>query len=100
MARYSFFAHNTVASSYYPVGSEPWDRTEDEGYHYHSYRNENIAVGYETAEEAYEAWPKSPSHDHLMLDGRYCVIGVAQIHDPGSVHGWYWTMDFGVVRES
>ena len=99
MARYSFFAHNTVASSYYPVGSEPWDRMAAEGYDYNSYRGENIAVGYETAEKAFEAWRNSPSHNHAMLDDRYRVIGIARINEPGSVHGWYWTTDFGVVLD-
>jgi len=45
MARNAFFAHNIVASSYYAVGSEPWDRTAAEGDNYDCYRNENIAVG-------------------------------------------------------
>src|SRR5829696_3155305 len=53
MARYSFFAHDTAASSYYGVGSEPWDRMEKEGYKFNTYKGENIAVGYETAEEAF-----------------------------------------------
>ena len=29
MARYSFFAHNTAASSYYETGYQPWDRMEE-----------------------------------------------------------------------
>jgi uncharacterized protein YkwD len=97
MARYSFFAHNTAGSSYYPVGSQPWDRMADEGYDYNTYKGENIAVGYETAEQAFAAWRRSPSHNHAMLDGKYRVIGIARINDPGSVHGWYWTTDFGGV---
>lgn len=95
MARFSFFAHNTAASSYYAVGSAPWDRMEAEGYKYNTYKGENIAVGYDTAEEAFRAWQASPSHNSAMLDGRYRVIGIARINDPGSVHGWYWTTDFG-----
>src|SRR5215212_11923037 len=99
MARYSFFAHNTADSSYYPVGSQPWDRMVAEGYDYNTYKGENIAVGYETAEEAFEAWRNSPSHNHAMLDGSYRVIGIARINEPGSVHGWYWTTDFGQVLD-
>jgi hypothetical protein len=34
-----------------------------------------------------------------MLDDRYRVIGIARINEPGSVHGWYWTTDFGGVRD-
>jgi len=99
MARYSFFAHNTAGSSYYPVGFQPWDRMAAEGYDYNTYKGENIAVGYETAEQAFTAWRNSPSHNHAMLDGRYRVIGIARIHDSDSVHGWYWTTDFGGVLD-
>src|SRR5918992_3304768 len=95
MARYSFFAHNTAGSSYYAAGSKPWDRMEAEGYRYNTYKGENIAVGYETAEEAFRAWRESPSHNQAMLDDRYRVIGIARINEPGSVHGWYGTTDFG-----
>ncbi len=95
MAEYGFFAHNTENSSYYPAGSEPWDRMEAEGYRYNTAKGENLAVGYETAEEAMKAWKESPSHNAAMLDGNYRVMGVARINEPGSVHNWYWTTDFG-----
>jgi len=97
MARYGFFAHDTYASSYYPAGSEPWDRMAAEGYDYNTYRGENIAVGYDTAAEAFEAWRDSPSHNAAMLDGRYRVVGIGRVYDPGSAYGWYWTTDFGAV---
>ena len=95
MAEYGFFAHNTVQSSYYPDSAEPWDRMNVEGYGYNTPKGENLAVGYETAEEAMQAWKDSPSHNAAMLDGNYRVMGVARINDPDSVHGWYWTTDFG-----
>jgi uncharacterized protein YkwD len=95
MAEYDFFAHNTVQSSYYPDGAEPWDRMTAEGYGYNTPKGENLAVGYETADEAMQAWKDSPSHNAAMLDGDYRVMGVARINDPESVHGWYWTTDFG-----
>ena len=95
MAEHGFFAHNTETSSYYPAGSKPWDRMEAEGYEYNTAKGENLAVGYETAEEAMKAWQESPSHNAAMLDGNYRVMGVARINAPGSVHGWYWTTDFG-----
>ena len=95
MAEYGFFAHNTESSSYYPDGSQPWDRMEAEGYRYNTAKGENLAVGYETAEEAMKAWKESPSHNAAMLDGNYRVMGVARINAPGSVHNWYWTTDFG-----
>ena len=95
MAKYSFFAHNTEQSSYYPDGAQPWDRMEAEGYYYNTAKGENLAVGYDTADEAMKAWQESPSHNAAMLDGGYRVMGVARVNVPGSVHGWYWTTDFG-----
>jgi uncharacterized protein YkwD len=97
MARYHFFAHITAASSYYPAGSQPWDRMRSEGYDYNTFMGENIAVGYATAEAAFAAWRRSPSHNAAMLDGRYRVIGIARINPPGT--RWYWTTDFGAAVE-
>ena len=95
MADYDFFAHNTAASSYYPAGSKPWDRMAAEGYDYNTIRGENLATGTETAEEAFEAWRESPSHNAAMLDGRYRVIGIARVYEPNGNHAWFWTTDFG-----
>ena len=95
MAEYGFFAHDTAESSYYEPGFEPWDRMEQEGYDYNTAKGENLAVGYESAEEAMQAWKDSADHNAAMLDENYRVMGVARINVPGSVHGWYWTTDFG-----
>ena len=95
MARYRFFAHETVSSSYYPAGSQPWNRMAAEGYDYDTFKGENIAVGCEAAERCFELWRNSPPHNAAMLDGRYRVIGIARIDAPGSVYRWYWTTDFG-----
>ena len=93
MARYNFFAHNTVASSYYPVGSAPWDRMRAEGYNYPTFWGENIAVGCESAERCFQLWRNSPEHNEAMLNGNYHEIGIARVIVPGS--RWYWTTDFG-----
>ena len=95
MGEYGFFAHNTVASSYYRVGSQPWDRMAAEGYSYNTTRGENLATGTETAQEAFDAWRESPSHNAAMLDDRFRVIGIARVYTPGGKHSWYWTTDFG-----
>jgi uncharacterized protein YkwD len=95
MGEHGFFAHNTVASSYYQVNSAPWDRMAKDGYDYNTFTGENIAAGFETADEAFEAWRNSPSHNHAMLDANYRVIGVGRVNAPGSRYGWYWTTDFG-----
>jgi uncharacterized protein YkwD len=95
MARYHFFAHNTVSSSHYPRGSRPWNRMAAEGYDYNTFKGENIAVGYEAAERSFAAWRNSPSHNAAMLNDKYRVIGIARVTMPGS--RWYWTTDFGGV---
>jgi uncharacterized protein YkwD len=95
MARYRFFAHNTAASSYYPVGATPGDRMRAEGYGYRTFWGENIAVGCESAERCFELWRNSPSHNAAMLDGNYRVIGIARVQGAGLMHHWYWTTDFG-----
>jgi uncharacterized protein YkwD len=99
MGKYGFFAHDTVKSSYYPAGAEPWDRMAAEGYDYNTFKGENIATGYETAEEVFQGWRNSPSHNHAMLDGNYHAIGIARVYLPGPKHDWYWTTDFGGVVE-
>ena len=99
MGKYNFFAHDTVESSYYPVGAEPWDRMKAEGYAYNTFKGENIATGYETAEDVFEGWRNSPSHNHAMLDVNYHAIGIARVYMPGPKHDWYWTTDFGGVVE-
>ena len=95
MARYRFFAHNTGASSYYPVGATPGHRIKAEGYHYRTVWGENIAAGCESAERCFELWRNSPSHNAAMLDGNYRVIGIARVQSTGLRHRWYWTTDFG-----
>ena len=95
MASYGFFGHTTAASSYYRVGSKPWDRMWVEGYDYRTRRGENIAVGCESAERCFELWRNSPDHNAAMLDGHYRVMGIARLYVPNSEHGWYWTTDFG-----
>jgi uncharacterized protein YkwD len=100
MARYRFFAHNTVASSYYPVGASPGDRIQANGYNYRTVWGENIAVGCESAERCFELWRNSPSHNAAMLDGNYRVIGIARVQGAGPIPLWYWTTDFGGVADS
>jgi uncharacterized protein YkwD len=99
MARYGFFSHTTAASSYYPVGSRPWDRMRAEGYNYNTLMGENIAVGCESAERCFELWRDSPAHNAAMLDGAYRVIGIVRLSAEGSEHDWYWTTDFGAALD-
>ncbi len=96
MGRYNFFAHESLKSSYFPTGSSPWDRMKLSGYQYPgTFEAENVAAGYESAQQNFEAWRASPGHDKNMLDANQRVIGIARLHAPDSKLGWYWTTDFG-----
>lgn len=52
---------------------------------------ENIAVGQDDAERAYDAWYKSPKHLENML-GNYRGLGVAVAHNAASGNRPYWAM--------
>jgi uncharacterized protein YkwD len=100
MGNYGFFEHYTQGSDYYPVGSAPWDRMETEGFDCSGGCSENIAAGYATAEEAFEAWQTSTEgHNENMLDPAHRVTGIARVYVEGSPYGWYWTSGFGDVDD-
>lgn len=56
---------------------------------------ENIAAGYETANDVMKAWKSSPGHDRNMRSSRFTEIGIGRAHSKGSKYGWYWTTTFG-----
>ena len=93
MGRYGFFAHETIANSYFPVDSKAWERMALSSYD--AYMAENLIAGYEKAEEVSEGWRTSPSYEANMINSYQCVIGIACIYVPTSYYGWYWTTDFG-----
>ena len=56
---------------------------------------ENIAAGFESANDAMKAWKSSPEHDRNMRSDRYTEIGIGRASSKGSKYGWYWTTTFG-----
>jgi len=56
---------------------------------------ENIAAGFETANDAMKAWKSSPEHDRNMRSEDYTEIGVGRAYSKGAKYGWYWTTTFG-----
>ena len=56
---------------------------------------ENIAAGYETANDVMKAWKSSPGHERNMRSSRFTEIGIGRAHSKGSKYGWYWTTTFG-----
>ncbi len=96
MGRHNFFAHESLKSSHFPAGSKPWDRMKLSGYnHPNALMAENLAAGYESAQQNFEVWRASTSHNENMLEGDLRAIGIARVNVPGSKHGWYWTTNFG-----
>ncbi len=89
MGEKNYFSHTDS------LGRSPWDRMCDFGYCYNTWKGENIAAGYTTAEAAFDAWQNSPGHNSNMLGENYLVMGVARVQTPGSTYGYYWTNDFG-----
>ncbi len=85
MATYGFFSHASEASSYYPAGSNYWDRLALEGFP-NPDTAENIGMG--TAAAAFENWRLSPVHNANMLNPNFTSIGVGQASP-------YWTITLG-----
>ena len=56
---------------------------------------ENIAAGFEPANDAMKAWKSSPEHDRNMRSDRFTEIGIGRAYKKGSKYGWYWTTTFG-----
>jgi uncharacterized protein YkwD len=95
MGAYSFFAHVTVGSDWFPVGATAGERMVACGYPANKAWGENIAVGFSSAATVFEAWKGSPSHNANMLSASWEVIGIGFETVPGSSGGTYWTTDFG-----
>jgi uncharacterized protein YkwD len=53
---------------------------------------ENIAVGQDSAAEAFEAWYRSPKHLENMLGASFRGLGVAAVSNPSSGNRTYWAM--------
>ena len=78
-----------------PACRNPWTRMCDFGYCYNTYKGENIAAGYTTAQSVFNGWQSSPGHNSNMLGTNFRVMGIARVYVGGSPYGYYWTNDFG-----
>ncbi|MDD4352138.1 MAG: CAP domain-containing protein [Candidatus Gracilibacteria bacterium] len=70
MLEKDYWQHNS------PGGEEPWDFIDKTGYTW-IYAGENLAKGFENAEEVVEAWMNSQTHRENLLNPDYTEIGVA-----------------------
>jgi uncharacterized protein YkwD len=89
MARNDYFDHISPRD-----GSHSWERLERAGYRY-STTGENIAAGYDNAEEAVAGWLKSPGHCANLMNPAFVDMGAALAVNRSSKMGSYWTQEFG-----
>jgi uncharacterized protein YkwD len=68
MAKRDYWSHNT------PDGKQPWQFINNEGYRY-SVASENLAFGFNSANDAIDAWMQSNSHREAMLDQAVNQVG-------------------------
>jgi uncharacterized protein YkwD len=100
MGKYSFFDHKSLQSDFFPIGANARVRMSTCGYPYSIAWGENIAGGYSTAAGVIQDWRGSSTHDRVMTDPVYRVIGIGVVYVPGSPYGYYWTADFGAFVDS
>jgi uncharacterized protein YkwD len=68
MAALDYWSHDT------PSGQTPWSFITDASYDYQT-AGENLAYGFDTAQDVVTAWMNSPEHRANMLDTTYQDIG-------------------------
>ena len=85
MVERNFFAHTN------PSGVDPGTRIEQAGYNWNTY-GENIAAGYQTAQQVFDGWHDSPGHCSNMMSDWFTEIGIGYYDTQGYP---YWTQNFG-----
>lgn len=72
-----YFAHTS------PKGVSPWAFIKDVGYNY-AYAGENLAIGYQDAQDLMNSWMNSPAHRANILSPNYQDVGLAVIQSENS----------------
>ncbi|MEU8265973.1 CAP domain-containing protein [Sphaerisporangium sp. NPDC049002] len=84
MATRNYFSHTS------PGGLSPWDRMARAGYS--NSAAENIARGYESADEAVRGWMANSGHRRNILNCKITTVGIGVAYGFGDT---WWTQDFG-----
>lgn len=61
-----------------PYGKSPWDFIHETGYQYQM-AGENLAIDFESSQNAHEAWMNSSSHRGNILKKDYEEVGIAAV---------------------
>ena len=94
MALNNYYSHTSLD------GRTFVDRIRQAGYTYNTVLGENIAAGIATAQYVFEAWKSSPTHNSIMLDPRFKVVGIGAAYSASAYFKYYWTADFGGYDDS
>ena len=98
-----WMSQDMVANDYFghtdSLGRDPFQRMDDFGYTYNTWRGENLAAGVADAQAAFELWRNSPGHNANLLNPNFKVIGIARAYGPETKYGWYWATEFGGQSE-
>lgn len=89
MAKKDYFKHNLSN------GDSAEENIRRFGYTNYSHVGENIAAGFASANDAFDAWKTSAGHDRNMRSRNFTEIGIGRAQDKSSKYGWYWTTTFG-----
>jgi uncharacterized protein YkwD len=89
MATGNFFSHTGQDGSTFS------SRNEAAGYTGWTWMAENIAAGYQSADEVFQGWMNSPGHRANILSASAREIGVGHAYGPASTYKHYWTMELG-----
>jgi uncharacterized protein YkwD len=79
-------------------GSKFRERIENNGYVGFRAIGENIAAGYESAQEVVEAWLASDHHCANLMNPKFTEVGMAKVEKSGTEYGSYWTQEFGTQK--
>src|SRR5262249_42726718 len=86
----AFAMQHTLVGTLMPTVSS---RLDTAGYGNYTAWGENIAYGYQTAQEVFRAWMNSPVHRANILSATFNEIGVSLAVDAHGVI--FWTQEFG-----
>ncbi len=92
MANKGYFSHTDSK------GRDPFERMADFGYSYNTPKGENLALGFDSAEAVFRAWMNSSGHRANMERSYFRAIGIGRAYS--STYGWFWTTDFGGLRDT
>ncbi len=76
-------------------GSKFYERIKHNGYINYRAVGENIAAGFENAQEVVEAWLESDHHCANLMNPKYKEVGMALVEKVGTKYRFYWSQEFG-----